>query len=149
LQTRQQLQPAGNEYLGEFSLNTGLPVWRYDVRGTVIEKQILLPHLQNTVYVIYRVLSGESPVQLDLRPAVNFRPHEGSVEEPLESPYTLSMIGNRYEISAGTTSPIRRMLMHGNIPPLRFEGGIEKEVITKSKRIEGTTMKGYFESGLF
>jgi predicted glycogen debranching enzyme len=154
LQTRQQRQSTGNECLVEFSLNAGLPVWRYDVRGTVIEKQILLPHLQNTVYVIYRVLSGESPVQLELRPAVNFRPHEGSVEEPLESPYTLSMIGNRYEISAGTTSPILRMLMHGNDTALTVEGGIEKEIYYQVEANRGYDHEGvlwspgYFRASL-
>ena len=35
----------------EFRLEAGLPVWRYEFDGLVLEKRILLPHRQNTVYV--------------------------------------------------------------------------------------------------
>ena len=36
----------------EFALDYGLPVWRYDVGGGVLEKRIVLLHGQNTVHVI-------------------------------------------------------------------------------------------------
>src|SRR5206468_3672183 len=40
----------GTGYLTEFRLEAGLPVWRYDVEGVVLEKRIFLSHMQNTVY---------------------------------------------------------------------------------------------------
>src|SRR5687768_13125660 len=43
-----QLDLQGADYLREFRLEDGLPVWTYEVRDLVIEKRILLPHLQNT-----------------------------------------------------------------------------------------------------
>ena len=43
-----QLDLHGADYLYEFRLDDGLPVWIYKVRDLVIEKRILLPHLQNT-----------------------------------------------------------------------------------------------------
>src|SRR5438445_10023730 len=43
----------GTGYLTEFRLEAGLPVWRYDVEGVVIDKRVLLPHMQNTVHVTY------------------------------------------------------------------------------------------------
>src|SRR3954470_12859851 len=49
-----QLQLGIADYLREFRLEDGLPVWIYGVRDVVIEKRILLPHLQNTVHVSYR-----------------------------------------------------------------------------------------------
>ncbi len=39
----------GLGYLTEFRLEGGLPVWRYDVGGLVIEKRVFLSHMQNTV----------------------------------------------------------------------------------------------------
>ena len=36
--------------LTKFHLEAGLPVWRYKVGGVTLEKRLLLPHLQNTVY---------------------------------------------------------------------------------------------------
>src|SRR5262245_43071038 len=38
------------DYLVEFRLDMGLPVWVYKVDGCVVEKRILLPHGQNTVH---------------------------------------------------------------------------------------------------
>lgn len=35
--------------LSEFSLELGLPVWRYAVGGVEIEKRVVMPHGQNTV----------------------------------------------------------------------------------------------------
>src|SRR5947209_338678 len=47
------LELHGADYLKEFRLEQGLPVWRYEVEGYVLEKSILLPHLQNTVHVSF------------------------------------------------------------------------------------------------
>ena len=54
----------------------GLPVWRYEIDGIVLEKSVFLVHQQNTVHVIYRLLEGPDGVRLKLLPSVHFRPHE-------------------------------------------------------------------------
>ncbi len=51
-----QLDLKGADYLREFRLEDGLPVWIYHVRDLVIEKRVLLPHLQNTVHVSYQII---------------------------------------------------------------------------------------------
>src|SRR5262249_62080744 len=48
----------GEECLAGFRLEMGLPVWRYELGGMILEKRLLMPHLQNTVHVNYRLLSG-------------------------------------------------------------------------------------------
>src|SRR5437588_4079578 len=53
------LDPHGADHLTEFRLEKGLPIWRYEVGRFTLEKRILLPHLQNTVHVNYRVVAGE------------------------------------------------------------------------------------------
>ena len=85
-----QLNLGGADYLHEFRLEDGLPVWTYHVRDLVLEKRILLPHLQNTVHVIYRILEGEKRPRLELRPAFHFRHHESPVNEGLPAPYKFS-----------------------------------------------------------
>src|SRR3954447_19146137 len=40
----------GAQYLREFRLEDGLPVWEFDVDGTTIEKRLMLPHRQNAVH---------------------------------------------------------------------------------------------------
>src|SRR5207245_4521306 len=39
------------EFLSEFRLEAGLPIWSYDIRGCILEKRVLMPHLQNTVQI--------------------------------------------------------------------------------------------------
>jgi len=104
--------------LTKFHLEAGLPVWRYEVGGVTLEKRLLLPHLQNTVYLTYRLIEGdgaggaslgpERPVQLILRPLMHFRSHDAPVSLPHAAPYRFTAWADRYEISSG-----------GDIPPLR------------------------------
>ena len=54
-----------SEYLSEFRLEAGLPVWRYELEGAVIEKRLVMPHWQNSVYVNYRLASGAEKVAFD------------------------------------------------------------------------------------
>ncbi|HET9532906.1 MAG TPA: amylo-alpha-1,6-glucosidase [Blastocatellia bacterium] len=98
-------------HLKEFRLEMGLPVWLYEVNGVVLEKRVLIPRLQNTVHINYRLVSGDLPVQIELRPFIHFRPHEGSLSAPVGEPYTLSITEDLYEISEGSGS---------QLPPLRM-----------------------------
>ena len=82
-----QLDLKGADYLTEFRLDDGLPVWTYQARGLVLEKRVTLSHLQNTVHVSYRVVDGAESVRLELRPAFQFRHHETPVNEGLPAPY--------------------------------------------------------------
>ncbi|MGE5757002.1 MAG: amylo-alpha-1,6-glucosidase [Planctomycetaceae bacterium] len=99
--------------LVEFRLEAGLPVWRYEVEGRVLEKRLLLPHLQNTSFVTYRLLSGGDPVQLILRPWVHFRSHDAPVDVPHPGPYRLTASEDRYELSSGRELPSLRMTLSG------------------------------------
>src|SRR6267143_2148001 len=109
-----QLDLKGAEYLREFRLEDGLPVWSYHVRDLVVEKRVLLPHLQNTVHVSYQVISKGKPPRLELRPAFHFRHHEAPVDSELGAPYKLTAVDGRYEITAARRKlpPLRRHL-HG------------------------------------
>ena len=42
-----------------FRLEAGLPVWEYQIGTVVVEKRIVLPARQNTVYLSYRLLAGD------------------------------------------------------------------------------------------
>src|SRR5437868_5323597 len=106
-----QLDLRAAEYLREFRLEDGLPVWTYHVRGLVLEKRVLLLHLQNTVHLIYRIIEGETRPRLELRPAFQFRNHESAVNEGLPAPYRVTAMEHGYEINAA----------HSGLPPLRMK----------------------------
>jgi predicted glycogen debranching enzyme len=120
------LEIPGAGFLSEFRLEEGLPVWHYRVDGFVVEKRLLLPHMQNTVHISYRLLEGEGTVRLKLRPSVHFRPHEARVDSPLGPPYVLTAVENRLELSHPGAWPLPARGHPGGppemvkMPPLRM-----------------------------
>jgi predicted glycogen debranching enzyme len=132
----------GADYLTDFRLEFGLPVWQYEIDGATIEKQILLPHGQNTVFVIYRLVSGNGPVRLKLLPSVHFRSHDAAVSTPLPLPFTLTVTDKRYELRASGNLPPVRMLMHGEQSAFTAEAKI---ICERMHRIEHT--RGYDARG--
>jgi predicted glycogen debranching enzyme len=117
----------GAGYLTEFRLESGLPVWRYDVDGLVIEKRLFLPHRQNTVHLCYELLKGADSVELSLRPSVNFRAQELPVSEPLGWPYEFRAVDSHFEIC----------LARSPVPPLRIALSAKDAAFTlRSARID-------------
>jgi predicted glycogen debranching enzyme len=98
--------------LSEFRFELGIPVWTYLHSGHVIEKRVVMPHRQNTVYITYTLKSGEGPMRLTLEPWIHFRPHEGTLSGPIEGVYAVRAIGGRYEIE--DTNDV-------GLPPLRLK----------------------------
>ena len=101
-----------SQYLVGFWLEAGLPVWSYDVDGVRFEKRVLMPYLQNTTHISYRLLSAD-PVRLELRPFVGFRLHEAPVSHPVTAPYAVQALGDRFEIAPGGDLPPLRLFLYG------------------------------------
>ena len=145
----------GTGYLVEFRLEAGLPVWRYDVEGVVLEKRLFLPHMQNTVIVLYQLVSGAERVDLQLRPSVNFRVQEAPVSEPLGSPYEIKVCDQYAEICLGrTTVPPLRVKVWGGEAPLTLQGRRLESVLYPVEESRGYQARGdlwspgYFRVGL-
>ena len=100
-----KLDLPGADFLREFRLEDGLPIWTYRVRDLVLEKRVLLPHLQNTVHVSYRILDGKERPRLELRPAFHFRHHEAPVDEGPTTPYGLASVEAHMRCTFATARP--------------------------------------------
>jgi predicted glycogen debranching enzyme len=114
-----------SHHLVAFRLEAGLPVWEYEIEGVRFEKRVLMPHLQNTTHVTYRLLSPD-PVRLELSPLLAFRLHEAPVNHPVAAPYALHALGDRFEIDPGNEFPLLRLFLYGDqkaftVTPDRFE----------------------------
>jgi predicted glycogen debranching enzyme len=81
-------------FLEEFVLERGIPMWRYAKGGIRIEKRVVMPHLQNTTYIVYRLIDGPAGLALKLRPSLHFRPHEGLVNEEVSNAWKVTAAGD-------------------------------------------------------
>ncbi len=130
------------EYISEFRLEGGMPVWCYDVGDIKIEKRLVLPHGQNTAFINYSLLSGDDNVRLVLRPSIHFRPHETPVSAELESTYTLTVGEDRYEISSGTDLPPLRLLLDGQNASLTVDRARIEKVTYRIEERRGYPAEG-------
>jgi predicted glycogen debranching enzyme len=130
------------EHLSEFRLELGLPVWRYELPGAVIEKRILMPYGQNTVHITYRLLDGAGTVRLALRPSIQFRAYEASVDTSLAQSYTLTFCEGKYEISGGKEIPPLRLLAHGERTALTLDEKGAGEIPYEMERSRGYVSTG-------
>lgn len=138
-----ELRVWGAEYLREFRLELGLPVWRYQIDALTLEKRLVLPYRQNTVHIEYQALCRDCDVRLELRPAMHFRPHEGVVGTMQEEPYRLTVTGEQYEFaSANPALPPLRMRMHGKAAAFTFDRRYIGEMVYYTEEVRGYESRG-------
>jgi predicted glycogen debranching enzyme len=142
------------EHLQEFRLELGLPIWTYEIDGHVIEKRLLMPHGQNTTHVSYRLLQGDGPVRLTLRPSVHFRGYEAAVNAGPTPSYVVTGIKNRYEVSGGSDLPVLRLRLHGSGSALTLDEVGNAHVPYAMEKLRGyesvgsLSSPGYFRADL-
>lgn len=132
----------GEEHLSEFSLEAGLPVWRFTLPDGMLEKQIFMTHRQNTVYSIYRLLRGKNAVRLLLRPWIQFRAYDNPAAPGSPSHYTLRVTDDRYEIAANDDYPALRLLPCGEHSRFVVDGGTRKEIFLRAEAERGYEAQG-------
>ena len=132
----------GAEHLSEFRIERGIPVWRYETDQFTLEKRLILPHGQNTVYVNYQLLSGPDAVRLVLRPSLHFRPHESPVSIELDPSYVLLVAEDRYEVALGSTTPPLRFLIYGSKPALTVDKIRVQEIVYRIEERRGYPARG-------
>ena len=132
----------GADYLAEFRLETGIPVWQYRVGELVLEKRVLLPHRQNTVFVIYRLIEGPDRVRLKLLPCVQFRSHDGPVSTPLPTGFRLICESGQHELSAGPEFPALRMTLFGQRPAFTSEPQQLTQLLYRMEESRGYDSQG-------
>lgn len=134
--------PEAKHYVTEFKLEDGLPCWRFEAEGYVIEKRLLLVHGQNTAHVTYQLASSHDFATLELRPSVHFRRHEHSVDEALQDDYVLTIQNDRYSISVGEPFPPLRLYVHAAQRSFTHEGGTRREIEYQVEAERGYASRG-------
>jgi predicted glycogen debranching enzyme len=133
----EDIQFEGMEYLREFRLELGLPVWLFEIQGVIIEKRILLIHLQNTVHITYRLLSDDHSIRLRLQPSVHFRSHDAPVNTLINEPYvTKVVLDDQYEISLKNFVPLR-LKIEGQKSQLTLENNMIRNIFFRTELKRG------------
>lgn len=96
--------------LAEVRLERGLPVWRFEHAGVVVERRVALWHGRNVAVVRWRVLAAPAPVELAVRPSFQIRLHESEVAQP-PLPYPVVVDGARCEIDPRGRFPVRLLAL--------------------------------------
>jgi len=130
------------EFLEEFVLEQGLPVWRYSKGGIRLEKRLVMPHLQNTTWITYTLIDGPADARLELRPALKFRPHEGALTAELSKEWQVGFAGREIEISDGTGHPPLRLMLLGEDSTFRRGEKIVPHFIYRLERSRGYDYQG-------
>ena len=99
----------GETIMRDFRLELGLPVWEFEVEGIRLEKRVVLPYGQNTVYVSFRLMNV-ARATLTLRPFIHFRSYEGTVKSSHPAMQCTQLAPSRLEIQAEGTLPPLRLL---------------------------------------
>lgn len=141
-------------HLTEFRLENGLPVWRYEVGSLVLEKRLWMLHRQNTAHIEYRLVEGDGPVRMKLRPAMNFRSHDAPVSTPLQRPYVVTAREDRYELAAPSTDvppiPPLKMRVLGSRASFTLEPQTIPEMLYRIEESRGYQSRGeVFSPGHF
>jgi predicted glycogen debranching enzyme len=136
------LEVHGSAHLVDFRLDAGLPIWRYEIAGFVLEKQIYLLHQQNTTHITYRLAQGDGSVRLKVRPAVHFRQHDASLSMQPHASYRLVAVGHRYELSDDTDLPPLRLFLHGRRGSFTLEGERIDDLLYRIEESRGYDAQG-------
>jgi predicted glycogen debranching enzyme len=142
-------QQTGNEtevreavlHLTRFSLDSGMPVWTYELNNVSLEKRLIMPHSQNTTYLSYRLTSGTGPLTLHLRPCVNMRAHEAPVNTPTGE-YTFSVKNDLYELQRDNGLPALRLRLYGDCRAFSIDSKEIRDVTYEIERSRGYIWRG-------
>ena len=137
------------QLLTEFLREGQTPVWRLAIKGRRIEKRILMPYGQNSVYIEYRLLEGES-FQLRIRPFVTFRMLDTRLSEAQSPPLSLAIFDGGCELHVRDNVPPLKMCLRPQTEVFIAEHCVSRGVCYRvdrhrgSEYLEDLASPGYF-----
>ena len=72
--------PQGFTLIEAFWLDGAIPCWRYRLDNALLEQRIFMAHGSNTTYCLWRLVSADAPVNLELRPLCAYRDYHSETQ---------------------------------------------------------------------
>jgi predicted glycogen debranching enzyme len=90
--------PEGFRFLKDFRVEP-FPTWVFEADGVVLGRTLFMVHGENTVCVTWRLVKGDGPVGLEVRPLVAFRDFHALTGENADLDRTTAIEGGRVRIA--------------------------------------------------
>ncbi len=71
------VDPRGHEVLASFTLDRGVPRWRWQMGGIILERELAMAHGRCVVGVVHRLVRADGPLRLVLTPLCTWRSVHG------------------------------------------------------------------------
>jgi predicted glycogen debranching enzyme len=71
------VDPSGHQLLASFDLDDGVPRWRWQVGGLLLERELAAVHGSASVGIVHRLIGADRPVTLELTPLCTWRSVHG------------------------------------------------------------------------
>lgn len=148
-----RLEGDGYRFLDAFRREWQTPVWRFAIDGARLEKRVVMPYGQNTVYLEFRLVSGRA-IRLHLRPYVTCRLHDAPLSADPPSPFPMTVTRGRFEVALpGGAPPLKLCLRpHGGVfvTDDRMSHAVSYRVDRDrgSEHVEDLFSPGYFAADL-
>ena len=143
-----RIEHDGVVYLKDIRREWQTPVWTFDLGGSVVEKRVVAPHGQNTVYVQYRCLTGS--LRVHLRPFVTYRMHDARLGEGRADVFPVTISNGRYEISLPQGVPSLKLCVRPRNGVFVADEVISEDVSYRVDRDRGSEhVQDLFSPGYF
>ncbi len=142
-----------HRWLEEFRLEWQVPTWRFDLEDCRLEKRVVMPYGQHTVYVQYTVLAGKG-VRLRLRPYVTCRMHDAHLSTAAARDFTLTVRRGRFEVPLPDCSATLKLCLRPPGGMFVAEDHVAHDVSYRvdrdrgSEHVEDLFSPGYFVTDL-
>ncbi len=145
------LQGNGWSFLQSFRREWQTPVWTFNIGETQLEKRVVMPNGQQTVYVHYHVLQGPV-IRLHLRPFVACRMHDAPLPPPDGRPAVFPVIvtNGRYEVALPGGFPSLKLCVRPHRGVFVADDVVSRSVSYRIERDRGSEhLEDLFSPGFF
>lgn len=146
-----RLQGDGAQWLHAFQREWQTPVWTFRVGGARLEKRVVMPYGQNTVYIHY-ALTGGPPIRLRLRPFIACRMHDAPLAPPDGRPeaFPLIVTSGRYELPLPGGLPSLKLCLRPKRGVFVSDDLVSRSVCYRIDRDRGSAhLEDLFSPGYF
>src|SRR5262249_49593285 len=114
------------------------PVWVFEIDGHTLDKRVVMPYGEDTVYVSYTLRGGDGPVQFHVRPYVACHRHDALPDDQAgEGPFPLMMLPGRHEVHFGEGIPALKLCLRPHCGAFVAADKVSRNVLYRVERDRG------------